>query len=167
MANKRFNIYFYLTLACFLGLIAVFVFGGYIGVYDSFKITSGEITQTIQPDVWRTDNPYWSTGIAWGDKTVIRYEIDNRRFSDYSADISVSIWRSQEKISDILAQPVSLGSFKKTTIEFTVDTSQFNANISREQSYQFTMVVKRGDTERRIVLHISPGPYGSRPIAPP
>lgn len=166
MATKRLNIYLYLTLACFLGLIAVFVFGGYLGVYDTIRITSGEITQTIEPDVWRTDNPYWSTGITWGDKATFQYEIDNRRFSDYSADVSVSIWRSQEKISDLLSRPVSLASFEKTRLEFVVDTNTLGSDLSREQSYQFSLVIRRGELERRIILHLSPSQYGIRPVPP-
>lgn len=166
MAAKRLNIYFYLTLACFLGLIAVFIFGGYLGVYDTIRINSGEVTQTIEPDVWRTGNPYWSTGIVWGDKAAFQYEIDNRRFADYSADVSASIWRSQEKIIDLFSQPVALASFEKTRLEFVVDTNKLGSSLSREQSYQFTMLIKRGEVERRLIMHINPTTYGIRPIPP-
>ena len=40
MAAERRNLFLYLTLACFLGIIAIFIFDGYVGIYDTIYVTS-------------------------------------------------------------------------------------------------------------------------------
>jgi len=43
-------LFLYLTLACFFGLVAIFIVDGYIGIYDTLYITAGEREQTIEAD---------------------------------------------------------------------------------------------------------------------
>jgi hypothetical protein len=39
----------YLALACFAGLIAIFIADGYLGIYDTAYVTAGEYEQEIEP----------------------------------------------------------------------------------------------------------------------
>ena len=167
MAPKRNNLFLYLTLACFLGIVLIFVFDGYIGIYDNLAVTSGEQEVTIDSEVWMRQDPYRSTSVEWGEKAFFRYEVDNRRFSDYTADIEVSLWHSQEKVADLAVEQLLLGSFDKGQMEWVLDTAELvPADIPPEQGYDFTVVIKRGDIERSLITHVRPMSYPSKAVIP-
>ena len=159
MSGKRRNLFLYLTTASFLGLIAIFIFDGYIGLYDTLRINAGEFEQKIEPDFWLQQDRYerlWSTGTNRGEAVFFRYEIDNRRFSSYQADIEVSVWHSQEKIQDLVSQQVTVPAFAKREIEWAIDTSELApADAPLEQRYNYTVIIKSGEIERRTVLYIN------------
>ena len=160
MATRHRDIYLYLTLACFLGLIAIFIVDGYMGVYDTVYLTTGEREQKIEADAWRYGTNYWPAGVNRDEKTFFRYEIDNRRFAAYSANIEVSVWRSQEKISDLGTYPVVINAFGKQEITWTVDAAEILLpEALPEQRYEYTVRIKRAEIERNIILIISPAVY--------
>ena len=170
MAVKHKNLYLYLTLACFLGLILVFIFDGYMGVYDTLTVKSGEYQeQKIDADEWTQRYRDFSTAVEWDGKAFFRYEVYNRWFSTYMTDVEVSVWREQEKVSDLIAQEMSIDSFGKGQVEWVLDTAELvPADIPPEQGYQFTVVIRRGEIERKVITHINPTPYPPKPIiAPP
>ena len=153
MAIKNKNLYLYLALVCFVGIILVFVFDGYMGIYDSLVIQTGEYEQEIEDTNW--DRDYWSTMVTLGEKAFFSYEVDNRRFSGYKADIEVSVWKNQEKINDILQETVSIDSFDKAQIEWTIDSVE----IISESAYiepipEYTLLIERGEIERKFIIHI-------------
>ena len=167
-AKKRRNLYLYLTLACFFGIIAIFLIDGYMGLYDTIHITAGEREQKIESDVWQRDDPFWSTGVTRGEKAFIRYEVDNRRVSRYEADIEDSVWRMQEKVSDVLAQRIDIGAFDKGYVEWSIDTAEIMPpDTPPEQGLEFTLNIKRGETERNVILYINPSPYPANPVPVP
>jgi hypothetical protein len=164
MAAKPRNLYLYLTLACFLGLIAIFIFDGYIGIYDTVYVTAGEREERVEADFWLRQDRYWSVGVNRGEKVSFRYEVDNRQFSSYAAGVEASVWRSQEKVSDLISQPVEVGAFNKAELEWVVDTEELlPANIPPEQPYEFSVVIKREDKERRIIVYVDPAPFPVKP----
>ena len=169
MAAKRKNLYLYLTLACFFGIIAIFIFDGYMGIYDTVYVTAEEREQRIESDVWQRSDPYWSsTSIQQGEKAFIRYEIDNRRFSSYEAGVDVSIWRMQEKVSDVISQQVTIESFSKAEIEWAIDSAELTPpDAEPEQRFDYTMTIKHGEFERNIILYINPSPYQIQPVPAP
>jgi hypothetical protein len=169
MAAKRRNLYLYFTLICFFGIIAIFIFDGYMGIYDTIYITAEEREQRIESDVWQRNDPYWSsTSITQGEKAFIRHEIDNRWFSRYEAEIEVSIWRMQEKVSDVLAQQVAIEAFGKAEIEWTIDSAELvPPDAQPEQRFDYTMTIKHGEFERNIILYINPSPYPIKPVPAP
>ena len=157
MAVKHKNLFLYLTLACFLGLILIFIFDGYMGVYDNLFITTGEYEQEIEADFWLRQDRFWSVGANWGEKVLFRYEVDNRQFSRYEADIEVSIWHSQEKVLHILSQPLLIDPFDNGELDWVVDTEKLKpGGVSPEQPYEFSVIIKRGELEQRIILYLSP-----------
>jgi len=160
----RKNIFLYLTIACFVGLIAIFIVDGYLGVYDTVYVTAGEREQKIEPDFWLRQDRIWSTGANWDEKVFFRYEVDNRRFSSYTADIEVSVWRSQEKVRDLTSQPISIAAFDKGQLEWVMDTTELlPESIPPEQSYEYTVIIRRGEIERKIIVYINPLAYPLKP----
>ena len=124
MATKRRYLFLYLALVCFLVLIAIFIVDGYMGVYDTITITLGEYEQKIEADHWLRQDRFWSTRVNWGDKAFFRYQVNNRQFSSYTADIEVSVWRNQELLRDLLFQQMSIIAFNKGETGWTIDTAQ-------------------------------------------
>ena len=169
MATKRRNLFLYLTLACFFGLIAIFIVDGYMGIYDTVYITSGEREQKIESDVWQRGDKFQSGGVDRGEKAFFRYEVDNRQFSSYTADIEASVWRMQEKVRDLISQPISINAFDKGQLEWVIDTTEIlPSDALPEQSYEYTVIIKRGEIERNVILYINPVPYLIKPApAPP
>ena len=159
MAAKRKILYLYLTLVCFIGIIAIFIVDGYLGVYDSVHITSGEYEQKIEADFWTRQDRYWSTGVNRGEKVFFRYEVDNRLFSQYTADVEVSVWHGQEKVSDLVSwQQLSIPPFDKAQLEWTVDTTEIiPGDLPYDQSIQYSVMITREETERKIIVDVNPG----------
>lgn len=169
MATKRRNLFLYLTLACFFGLIAIFIVDGYMGIYDTVYVTAGEYEQEIEPDFWLRQDGIWSAGVNWGEKAFFRYEVDNRQFSSYTTDIEVSVWHSQEKVRDLLSQQISVAAFDEGRLEWVVDTAELlPGDIPPEQGYQYSVIIKRGKIERKVIVPINPSPYLPKVVpAPP
>ncbi|MBA7714784.1 hypothetical protein ES703_123816 [subsurface metagenome] len=168
MAPKRKKLFLYLTLTCFLGLIAIFIVDGYLGIYDSLEITAGEQPQTIEPDEWLRQDWIRSVGVNREEKVSFTYEVDNRRFSSYTADIEVAVWHNQQKVYDLISQHMQIGAFDKGQLEWVVDTKEFiPSDIPPEQSYEFTVIIKRGQIERNIIVYINPSAYSSEAKAVP
>ena len=166
MAAKRRNVFLYLTLACFFGLVAIFIVDGYLGIYDTVYVTAGEYEQEIEPDFWLRHDRTWSTGVNWGEKVFFRYEVDNRLFSGYTADVDVSVWHSQERVRDLLSQQILISAFDKGQLEWVMDTTEL-LPTQPEQGYQYTVIVKRGEIERKIIVNVNPFVYPLKPVPAP
>ena len=167
MAARPRNLSLYLALACFLGLIAIFVVDGYMGVYDTIYITAGEREQKIESDYWLRQGKSRSIGTNWGEKVFFRYEVDNRRFFTYATEVSVSVWRSQEKLRDLISQRIQVAPFSKEQLEWEVRRREKPAGTIPEQSYEISVIIKRGELERRVILYINPAVKPPPIPAPP
>ena len=167
MAIRQRNLFLYLALACFVGIIAIFIVDGYLGVYDTVYIIAGEREEEIEPDFWLRGDYPWSTRVNQGDRVFFSYEVDNRRFFRYSADVEVSVWRMQEKMLDVVSQPMVVAPFDKGQVEWALDTAELRpGDIPPEQSYEFSVIINRGGIERKVILYINPLPYLIKPPVP-
>jgi len=172
----RRNLFLYLTLACFLGLIAIFVVDGYMGVYDTIYVTAGEMEERIEADFWMRQEGAWKQlrqGVNWGDKVPFRYTVENHQFSTYSADVEVSVWRSQEKVLDLPSQPLSVDAFGKASVKWVVDSTKLLPRPPRQYEgrvqYNYTVIIKRGQIERKVIVSINypaPKSVGVPPLPP-
>lgn len=154
MVSKRKNLYLYLTLACFVAIIGIFIVDGYMGIYDTIRITIGVHEQEIEPDHWLRVNRVW-TGAKWGEKVLFSYEVDNRRFSSYAADIEVSVWFRHEKVGDLISQRMSIDAYHKGCMEWVMDTTElFPTPPEQGQWYDSIVIIKRGEIEWKIHVHI-------------
>lgn len=158
----RKKLFLYLTLACFFGLIAIFVVDGYLGVYDTLYVISGEHEEKIEADFWLRQEWVWETGVNWGENIFLEYEVANHLFSDYNADIAASVWRGQEKVSDLCTQSVSIDPFAKAAVEWLVDSTELLPDPP-EQYYQYSILITRGEIERKIIVNIHPISYPREP----
>ncbi len=169
--TKRRDIYLYLTLICFFAIIAIFVVDGYSGVYDTFRITAGERPQTVDPDYWlRPEATTYETRVAWGEKVFFNYEIANHLVSGYTAEVNASVWRSQEKVRDLLTQQVTIPALSNAQMEWSIDTVELvPGGVTQGQSVQYSIRVRRDNIERRIIIKINPGsfPVPPQPVIEP
>jgi hypothetical protein len=171
VANKHRNLYLALTLICFFGIIIIFVVGGYLGVYDTIIITAGERPQKIEPDFWLHPDATYEVWTSWGEKVFFTDEIANHQFTDYSAEVSAAVWRSQEKVRDLVTQQVTIKALNEAQVEWSVDTAELvPEGLAQGQYVQFSIIVERGNAERKIILTVNPGSYPpvpAKPILPP
>lgn len=167
MVAKHKNLFLYLALACFLGIILIFIFDGYMGVYDSLTIKAGEYEQKMEADFWLQPYNQASIGVERGGKVFCHYEVDNRQFSEYAVDVEVSVWHSQEKVRDVVKQQMLIARFTKGQLDFAVDTAELiPGDAPLEQGYQYTVIIKRGEVERKVILYINPTPYPPKVAIP-
>jgi len=168
MAKRR-DLYLYLTLACFFAIITIFIVDGYMGVYDTIRITAGERPDKVEPDFWLRPESTYETWVNWGGKVFFNYEIANHQIGAYSAEVSVSVWRSQEKIRDLVTKQVTIGGLDNAQVEWAVDTVELIPDgVSQQQFFQYSVIIKRGDVERKIIITINPGtsPTPPKPVLP-
>jgi hypothetical protein len=146
MAAKHKNIYLFLTLACFLGIVLIFLFDGYMGVYDSLRIDNGQYVQTITTEQWEDQERYgfYPSVSADRDRSVeFTYVVENHRFSAYTA-----------------------AAFGKAEFTLVLDPGRYlPPDFPAEQSYNMTVVVSRDGVERRVMVYVNPGI--PKPIIPP
>ena len=156
----RRKLFLYLALACFLGLIAIFIVDGYLGIYDTVYVTTGEREQRIGPEYWLQRYPAppeaakmtYYIHADWGEKVFFRYEIDNRRFSAYSTLVQASVWQENEKVLDLFSEEKSIESFDKATAEWTLLTQELDVSVDGRD--QYTVIVSHGEVERSIVVDL-------------
>jgi hypothetical protein len=154
----RKNLFLYLAIACFLGLIAIFIFDGYMGIYDTTYVTVGEQEQIIESDYWLSarfappgfEIDYYISA-EWGQKLFFRYEIDNRRFASYSTLVQASLWQENEKLFDLFSEEKSMGAFDKATAEWELSNEELGQLVAGASS-QYTIKISYGEVTRRIVV---------------
>ncbi len=130
---------------------------GYMGMYDTVIVAAGERDQRIEPDFWLLPDNIATASVNRDEIAGFLYELDNRRFSGYAADVEISAWRSQQKVRDIMSQRVTLGAFDTGRLMWTLDPKTLAPpDLPQEQSFDFTIVIKRGTVERRLVVFVSP-----------
>ena len=164
--KKRTNLFLYVTLACFLAIIAIFIFDGYVGVYDSVTVLANEQTYRSDADSWaERDNSFWVPSMGRAEKVGFTYEVDNRTFSTYQATVAVSVWRAQDKIADIASESVTVTSFSNGTIEWVIDIAQTIPEQSAlDDPFSFTVLITRDGVERRVIINVRPEALPSPPI---
>jgi len=82
--------------------------------------------------------------------------VDNRQFSAYSANITVSVWHGQEKVRDLISQRIQVAPFSKEQLEWEVMRREKPAGATPEQRYEISVIIKRDELERRVILYINP-----------
>ena len=174
MAVKHRNLYLYLALACFVGIILIFIFDGYMGLYDTLIMDNGQYQQKVEADQWSQPERYGyltSTGVEQGGKIDFTYTIENHRFSEYAAAVSITLWYNDANIGTIgfiPDKPTIIRAFGKAELKWSVDAAKFvPADYPAEQNFNLTMIIKRGDIERKIMINVSPSPYGIKITPPP
>jgi len=154
-AKSKRSLYLYMAIACFIGIIAIFIVDGYLGIYDTIYMTTGEQEMIVEPEYWQSRYPgarkaYYYMGANWGDKVFFRYELNNRRFSSYSASIGASVWKENEKVLDLFYKEKMIKPFDKAMVEWTLDSEELQAHGFDVGEY--TVKIEREGVERRIIV---------------
>jgi len=171
-AKNRSNLYLYLALVCFVGILAIFVVDGYLGVYDTAYITFGEREQKIEAYSWQepwVKEQGYGIGTSWGEAVYFRYKIDNRTFSTYEAGVEASVWKSGVNIIQLLDESVSVAPFKAVTVDWKLRTEDLGeAGLGAGESREYTVRIRRGEVERKIVVsYYVPVPGYPEKVPPP
>lgn len=156
---KRNILYLFLAMLCFVGIILIFVFDGYIGIYDSLVMDNGRFPQNIEADQWG-DTRYdyaRSAYIERGDRMEFTYTVENHRFSTYQEEVTVSFRRGDEEIMAPLSYAVAAAPFDNTEVSWVLaDVAEIvPEDYPSEQSYNFDIIISRGAVERKINVNIS------------
>ena len=155
-ANNRSNLYLYLALVCFAGILAIFVADGYLGIYDTAYVTVGEREQKVEAYSWQepwVKEQGYGIGTSWVETVFFKYEIDNRTFSTYEADVEASVWKSGVKIIQLLDESVSVPPFKAVTLDWSLQIEDLeNTGIVAGESGEYTVRIMLGELERKIVV---------------
>jgi len=170
MDMKHKNLYLFLTLACFVGIILIFIFDGYMGLYDTLVMDNGQYKQRVEAEQWQTEEygNLASMYVERGSWIDFAYTVENHRFSAYTADVVVSLWYGQRKVADLVTSRISPGSFGKGELKWTLETTDLvPADYPAEQSYNLSMFIKRGEVERKVSIFINPSPYPIKSIPVP
>ncbi|HJX12648.1 MAG TPA: hypothetical protein VJ377_03875 [Dehalococcoidales bacterium] len=165
MKNKA--LYLYLALACFVGIILIFIFDGYIGLYDTLVMDNGQYPQKVEADQWSPERYGYlaNTGVERGGRVDFTYTVENHRFSEYGETVSVTLWHNQDKLSDILTQTVTVKTFDKAEVKWSLDAeSLVPPGYPSDINYNVSVVITRGDIERRALLSINPSPFVPKPV---
>ena len=154
------NLYLYLALLCFAGILVIFVIDGYLGIYDKLSFTIQEREQVIEPDQWQqrwVQESGYSAGIRWGEPVQFKYQIDNRTFSTDSAAVSVTVWKGGEQLKQLLQENVIIPSFDQVTLNWTItDKDLGEAGLKTGEYGEYTIRITFGDIERKIILSYYP-----------
>lgn len=164
MAIEGKNLYLYLALVCFVGILAIFIADGYLGIYDTVYITSGEHEQKIEPDYWQRSwakEHGYSMGAEWGEPIYFRYEIDNRSFSAYSTNVEASVWKSGEEIIELFDENISVATFEEVTVDWTLQAGELEK--AEFGVGEYTVKIRHGEVERKIVVGFR---YPVEPVYP-
>jgi hypothetical protein len=165
MAAKRKNLFLYLALACFLGIILIFIFDGYIGVYDRLVMDTGQYLQTIESDQWAQTDRFagvFSVSIERGGRVDFTYTVENHRFSEYRADIGITLWQNKAQIGDIgfiPDEPLIIPAFGKKELAWSINAAGIiPAGYPVEQNYIVNVKINRGDIVREVSVYIQASP---------
>ena len=155
------TIYLFLALACFLGIILIFIFDGYMGVYDSLRIDNGQYVQTVDARQWQDQAEYGfypSVSIDRDRSVDFTYKVENHRFSAYNAEVKVSLWYGVDKLADVTAETINAGAFGSGEFDLVLDPGQYlPGDYPTDQSYNLTLVIERENIERKVMVYINPG----------
>jgi len=160
MTAKRRILFLYLSIACFLGLVSVFFADGYLGIYDTLYIKGGVQGQKIELYQWQRRDGNWAGGVWWGQEARFRYEISNREFSPYSADIEVSLWHQEDMVRSLVSQQVQIARFDRATIEWALDTVALEPGGPPPNTYPYLyfITIRSNGIERELKLYITEPP---------
>ena len=165
MVKKPKRLFLYLAIACFAGLVTIFVVDGYIGVHDTIGVTVGEYEQKIEADYWERNDVSWPVDASAGANVYFSYQIDNNQLSDYSAHIRASLWQENEKVIDLFSEDVSIARLDGATVKWTLSSDELKDDVSvpGERS-EYTVRINLGEVERRVVVsYYYPYPYPEVP----
>jgi hypothetical protein len=141
------NLGLYIGLLCTIGIMAVFFFDAYIGVYDTLYLTE----EGWEREMIAFDRPYPKyIGADYGETLYFSYEITNHEFKEYNTYIEASVWRKgKEKVLTLFSANKSIKPFENITLEWVLESEKLEPNTN------YLLKIKTDDFERivHMVFH--------------
>jgi hypothetical protein len=159
-------LYLGLALACFVGILSIFVVDGYLGVYDTLYISYAEYENRIEFDGeqhYQAGGAYYGGEIVQGELVHFRYRIDNRTFSPCEGQLQVSLWKGGTWLTNLVDKGLKIPNFDKLVIDWTLSPEELpKADWPSEEYANYTVKISFAGKERKVVFG-----YRTRSIVPP
>jgi hypothetical protein len=157
--QPRRNLYLYLALACFLGIVLIFLFDGYLGLYDSLAASNGSYQQEVPVEEWQNPDRYggpYGMSLDQNGYLDFTYKVANRRFAGYSAEVVVTLTDINGVKSELLRQTLSAGAFQTGELTWTLQGADLlPASTPQNVNPSVTLTIQRGSETRVISLYIN------------
>lgn len=154
MGHTRY-LYLGLALACFAGILGIFIVDGYLGVYDILYVTYDEYERKIEFDSqWIPENEetYYGGEITFGKPAYFRYQIENRTFSSYEDQVTVSVWEGSNKLVELVDKQVKIASFSDAVVDWTLTSDELAKGVISEEYSNYTLRISSSGRERKIIF---------------
>lgn len=119
------NLGLYIGILCAIGIMAIFFFDAYIGIYDTLYVTG---------DGWDVeitfDRSYPEFGTEYGEAIYFTYAVTNNMFEEYDTYIEASVWRGYEKNLTLFSANESIKPFDNTTVKWVLETEKLEPNTN-------------------------------------
>jgi len=164
-------VYLYLALACFLGIVLIFLFDGYLGIYDSLTASNPSYQQEVPVEQWQNPDRYggpYGMSIDENGYLDFTYKVANRRFTGYSAEVVVTLTDLNGVKTELLRQTLTAGAFQTGEITWTVQgTDLLPAGTAQTVNPMVNLEIQRGDVARVISLYINRLPITQKVLPAP
>lgn len=162
MNRKSKLLYLSLAIICFIGIILIFIFDGYIGLYETLIADNGQYTQTIEAEQWEDGRDYgYIPGVSAeeGQSVDFTYTIENRHFSGYTDNIVVTYKATGLDTVPLIDTGIDLGAFSKQEIAWSLDTADIiPKDFPTDRQYMLIVTIKSGGREHDVNMYINRNP---------
>lgn len=164
-------LYLYLALACFLGIVLIFLFDGYLGVYDSVKADNGSYLQEVPVEQWQNPDrfgPSFSMGLDQTGYLNFTYKIENRRFTSYTENVVVTATDTGGETTVLVSGDVTAGAFGSAEVSWTMRGQDYvPASAPQNTAYNVHLTITRGSVTRELSIFINRSPIVQKVIPAP
>ncbi len=153
--SKARLVYLYIAIACFTGIILIFVFDGYMGRVRTLEIDNGRYTQVFDEQWMQEQSNQWTPSFnAQPDDTItFTYTLENRVFSDIDEDFRVYLKDEPDTI--FVEDVISAGAFGTDSITWTIETNDLlPPSYTAGNEFNFEFVISAGEEELELNIMI-------------
>ena len=156
--KKSRTVYLYLAILCFIGILLIFVFDGYMGRIRTLEIENGRYTQ-IYDEQWMENRPeLWVPSFSSepGDTITFTYTVENKLFSSYKEDFRAYMEKYPETL--YAEDVIKAGAFGSDSVTWVINTDEIlPPSYSPDTQYTFNLIMQDGDEEIELTITIYTG----------
>lgn len=152
------NLYLFLAMACFLGIVLIFFFDGYVGVYDSLKADDGSYLQEVPTEIWQNPDQFrapFSLTIGEVGSLKFTYRVDNHRFTGYTAPVVVTLEDTTGTVTELAHRTLTAGAFGNGEITWTLNGADLVPAGAAGSTLAVEMTIQRDGVTRQISLYVN------------
>ena len=157
-AEKHRFLYLYLALACFVGILLIFVFDGYMGRYITLNMDNGRYSQLLESGWWEVEEKYAGYNSFSGERDDVftfTLKLENRCFTSFSEPVHVSLQDVSGNGPEIFEGMLEADAFGKAEVSWKLPAADLVPTDFAPDSYLTTnMVIQIGEYKGSIKLQI-------------